>query len=116
MRLCVALVFVTGCGLFGGQGRRGSSSEPAAPSHPSHLELTLVSHCAQPVEICYGSPPKCLTLAGPKPRVVSAATGGTGDLFVTLKDAPSGIFADLTFSTIEVDDGCKRIRRSLTHR
>jgi hypothetical protein len=116
MRFGVALLFLGGCGLFGGgQNTRHGTTETVAPSSPARLEITLVSHCARPVELCHGSPPSCVTLANQAQLVLKAQTGGTGEVFISLKDAPNGVFLDTTFATLEVDESCTHIHRSLTH-
>jgi hypothetical protein len=81
-------------------------------STPSHLDLVFVSHCSRPVEVCYASQ-SCLTIADAKPRRVRAATGGLAEVFVSLKGAPTGVFADATFSEIVIEDSCARLYRSL---
>ena len=105
--------WLCGCGLFGGSKNTRMGQTESSSSNATRLDLTLVSHCAHPVEVCYGSPAKCVTLSGGATRAIDAATGGTGEVFVAFKDAPSGVFSDVTFSTIEVDESCTRLRRLL---
>jgi hypothetical protein len=111
---CVPLL-LAGCGLFGGSksGRQGRAQQPP-PEFQGHLDVTLVSRCTRPVAVCYGGD-SCLTLSGSAPHVVHAATTGN-TVFVSLKDSPSNVVADVTFSMIEVDASCAHLDRRLRPR
>jgi hypothetical protein len=100
-------------GVGGGKGGRHGQGQPTRAAARGSLDLILVSHCAQPVEVCYGPAEKCLTLTGETPLPLHAATGGTGEVFVTLKGTPASLFADATFGLVEVDESCTRLRRRL---
>ena len=110
--LAILLLF-SGCGLFGGQSGRRGQSQPTQAAAPDSLDMTLMSHCTHAVEVCYGSPEKCLTLNSDTPRSLHVATGGTGEVFITLKTSTASAFADGTFSMVEVDESCARLRRRL---
>jgi hypothetical protein len=106
------VLLAAGCGLFGGQGGRRGQNQPTRAVTHDHLELVLVSRCARAVEVCYGSSPKCLTLARDTPQSLHVASGG-GDVFVALKDSSASVFADATFSMVEVEESCVHLRRRL---
>jgi hypothetical protein len=112
MRALPVLLLAAGCGLFGGKGGRRGQSQPTQTAARGNLDLTLVSRCTHPVEVCYGSAEKCLTLDGHSPRSLRAATG-TGEVFVTLKGSSASSFADATFSLVEVDESCAHLGRRL---
>ncbi len=121
MRALPAVILLAGCGLFGGgsggSGRGGRQSRGAetTPTMRSHLEVTLLNRCAHPVEVCYG-PETCLTLSGSAPRVVHAETTGNSQIFVSLKDSASGVFADVTFAMIVIDASCAHLDRQIKPR
>ncbi len=72
------------------------------------MEVTLTSRCPHPVELCYGMGNTCVTVDGAHPR---AAQGGHSELFVSLKGTTSSVFADRTFSVVEVDESCAHVYR-----
>jgi hypothetical protein len=110
----VVLPLLVGCGFFGGRAGQPSRGEQLPPDPPAHLDVTLISHCARPVTVCYGGE-KCLTLSDAARHVVHAAT--TGDtVFVRLDGSSSHTEADVTFSMIEVDASCAHLERRLAPR
>ncbi len=121
MRVWPMLLLVGGCGLFGGgggggRGGRRGQGQATQTAGRGHLELVLSSRCPHPVDVCYGASEKCLTLADSAPRSLHASTGGTGEVLVTIKDSSTNIFADATFSMVEVDESCARLSRRLKPR
>jgi hypothetical protein len=113
LRAWPVLLLLAGCGLFGGGagGRRGRG-EPTTPTVRTELDVTLVSRCAHPVEVCYASE-KCLTLSGSAPRLVHAVAVGNSDVFVSLKGTAVSVFADLTFNMVEIDHSCAHLDRKI---
>lgn len=89
----------------------GNHSGDERPSR-KRLDVTLVNHCAHPVEVCYGKD-HCLSLPDQKPQLVHADTLGGSDVFVSLKGTDKSVFANITFDEIEVDETCQRLERHI---
>jgi hypothetical protein len=97
------LVFVLpGCDAWNGNRR------PDPPLR-SHLEITLQSRCARPVELCYAAD-RCVTVADGKPQKVRAEASGN-QVPVELRGSDRAISADETFDLVEVDESCERVAR-----
>ena len=113
MRALPILLLAGGCALFGGRSGRPGSGEPTTTELNSHLDVTLLNHCAHPVEVCYARD-TCLVLANKKPHVVHAPAEGN-EVYVRLKDSPVRVSADETFYVIEIDPDCTHLeRRTMT--
>jgi hypothetical protein len=113
MRLLAVVLFASGCSFFGGSGLGpNSQNEPLPPEQVENLDVTLVSRCAKPARVCY-SGDKCLTLVRGKPKHVRASTRGTGEVFINLEGSTTNVSADMTFTTVELDESCTRLGRKL---
>ncbi|HEX4456550.1 MAG TPA: hypothetical protein VIA18_01190 [Polyangia bacterium] len=115
MRIAVVLLFASGCAYFGG-GMNGptSQNEPLAKEEIEQLDVTLVSRCPKPTRVCY-SGDKCLTLVRGKPKRLRASTAGTGEVLVSLEGSSANVYADTTFSTVELDESCGKLARKIAH-
>ena len=103
-RIALCLLLVAGCDAW--RMMRNDDSP-----RRQKLEIALASHCARPVEVCYGSD-VCLTLTDAKPRWFRAEAPN-GQVRVTLPAASRATDADEIFTLIEVDDSCERLVRRL---
>ena len=90
----------------------GRMADPAN-NGPGHIDVTLVSLCPKPVELCYGAQEKCITLVDAKPKLVRADTGGGTQVLVNIKSGEAHAFADETFNQIEVALSCTRLERRI---
>ena len=113
MRFAVVLVFASGCAYFsGGMNGPTSQNEPVAKQEIEQLDVTLVSRCQKPTRVCY-SGDKCLTLVRGKPKRLRAYTAGTGEVMFSLEGSSTNVYADTTFSTVELDESCVKLGRKI---
>jgi hypothetical protein len=114
MRLVVVLLFASGCSYFSSGSGIGPNSEtqPLPNEQIEHLNVTLISRCAKPARVCY-SGDKCITLVRGKPKHLHAPTRGTGEVFVNLEGSTTNVSADMTFTTVELDESCTHLGRKL---